>query len=64
MLAGAIVGYLAQGLDPFDAAVAAAYVHGYAGELAANYVGTKASVVAGDVVSTLADAISAVEVAE
>jgi hydroxyethylthiazole kinase-like uncharacterized protein yjeF len=64
VLAGAIVGYLAQGLDPFDAAVTAAYVHGYAGELAANYVGTKASVVAGDVVSTLADAISAVEVAE
>jgi NAD(P)H-hydrate epimerase len=64
VLAGAIVGYLAQGLDPFDAAVTAAYVHGYAGELAANYVGTKASVVAGDVVSTLADAISAVEVAD
>jgi ADP-dependent NAD(P)H-hydrate dehydratase / NAD(P)H-hydrate epimerase len=63
VLAGAIVGYLAQGLDPFDAAVAGAYVHGYAGELAATYVGTKASVVAGDVVTTLADAISAVEAA-
>ncbi len=64
VLAGAIVGYLAQGLNPFDAAVVAAYVHGYAGELAGNYVGTKASVLAGDVVSTLADSISAIESVE
>ncbi len=64
VLAGAIVGYLAQGLNPFDAAVAGAYIHGYAGELAGMYVGTKASVVAGDVVTTLADAIGTVEVAE
>jgi NAD(P)H-hydrate epimerase len=64
VLAGAIIGYLAQGLDPFDAAVAAAYVHGYAGELAATYLGTKASVLASDVVNALPDAISAIEVAE
>ncbi len=64
VLAGAIIGYLAQGLDPFDAAVAAAYVHGYAGELAATYLGTKASVLASDVANALPDAISAIEVAE
>ncbi|HLY25819.1 MAG TPA: NAD(P)H-hydrate dehydratase, partial [Aggregatilineales bacterium] len=51
VLAGAIVGYLAQGLDPFDAAVAAAYIHGYAGEMAASFIGNKASVLASDVVS-------------
>ena len=60
-LAGAIVGYLAQGLNPFDAAVAAAYVHGYAGELAENFVGSKASVLASDIVATLADSIGAIE---
>jgi NAD(P)H-hydrate epimerase len=64
VLAGAIVSYLAQGLDPFDAAVTGAYVHGYAGELAAGYVGTKASVLASDVITMLADSISAIEIAE
>ncbi|HLY26373.1 MAG TPA: ADP/ATP-dependent (S)-NAD(P)H-hydrate dehydratase, partial [Aggregatilineales bacterium] len=64
VLGGAIVGYLAQGLDPFDAAVAAAYIHGYAGEMAASFIGNKASVLASDVVSALADAINAVELAE
>jgi NAD(P)H-hydrate epimerase len=61
VLAGAITGLLAQKLDPFDAAMAAAYIHGYAGDLAENYVGTKASVLASDVIAALADAISTVE---
>src|SRR5579859_4006658 len=64
VLAGTIVSYLAQRLDPFDAAVVGAYVHGYAGELAASYVGTKASVLASDVIAMLADSISAIEMAE
>jgi len=64
VLSGMITGYLAQGLDPFDAAVAGAYVHGYAGELAANYIGTKASVIASDVVSAISDALSEIENAE
>jgi NAD(P)H-hydrate epimerase len=34
VLAGAIVAMLAQGLDPFMAAVAAAFVHAYAGTMA------------------------------
>jgi NAD(P)H-hydrate epimerase len=32
VLAGVIGGYLAQGLDPFEAACAGVYVHGAAGE--------------------------------
>src|SRR5262249_39438984 len=63
VLAGAIVGCLAQGLDPFDAAVAAAYIHGYAGELAADFIGTKASVLASDVLAELGDAITSIEAA-
>ncbi|HVO44499.1 MAG TPA: NAD(P)H-hydrate dehydratase [Aggregatilineales bacterium] len=61
VLAGAITGLLAQGLDPFDAAVAAAYLHGYAGELAAEAVGTTASIVASDVIAALPRAIATVE---
>jgi NAD(P)H-hydrate epimerase len=61
VLAGITVGLLAQGLDPFDAAVAASYIHGYAGLLAGIHMGTKASVLASDVVATLHVAIRAIE---
>jgi hydroxyethylthiazole kinase-like uncharacterized protein yjeF len=61
VLAGAITGYIAQGLDPFDAAIVGGYIHGYAGELANQYIGNKASVLASDVVATLAGAITGVE---
>jgi NAD(P)H-hydrate epimerase len=47
VLAGAIVGLRAQGLDSYDAAVAGAYLHGLAGELASAELGA-AGVVAGD----------------
>jgi len=53
VLAGVIVGLLAQGLDPFDAATAGAYIHAYAGRLAAQHLGTRSSVLATDVVATL-----------
>jgi NAD(P)H-hydrate epimerase len=58
VLAGAIVGLLAQGLAPYEAAVAAAYVHGRAGELAASALGTTASVIAGDVLDGLAEVLA------
>ncbi len=58
VLAGAIAGLLAQGLAPFDAAVAAAYLHGQAGELAAQALGTTASVLASDVVEGLIEALA------
>lgn len=52
VLAGAITALLAQGLAPFDAAVTGAYLHGLAGELAAEEIGL-AGVVAEDIISYL-----------
>ncbi len=52
VLAGAIVGALAQGLAPFDAAVVGGYLHGLAGELARQELGD-AGVVAGDLLVRL-----------
>jgi len=56
VLAGTIVGLRAQGLAAFEAAVAGAYLHGLAGELARESVGTTA-VIAGDLVGFLPMAI-------
>jgi NAD(P)H-hydrate epimerase len=61
VLAGAIVGFLAQGLEPFDAASLGAYVHGRAGELAAAALGSTAGVLAGDVGQALIGAIAELE---
>ncbi len=61
VLAGTIVGLRAQGLAPFDAAVAAGYLHGLAGELAAQQIGSERSVIAGDVVEALASAFRLLE---
>jgi hydroxyethylthiazole kinase-like uncharacterized protein yjeF len=57
VLAGAVVGLLAQGLAPFDAAVAGVYLHGLAGELVRAELGD-AGMVASDLVSALPEAIS------
>lgn len=56
VLAGAIVGLLAQGLAPFDAAVAGAYLHGLAGELTRENIGVTAAM-AGDLIGFLPVAI-------
>ncbi|HMA36291.1 MAG TPA: NAD(P)H-hydrate dehydratase [Chloroflexia bacterium] len=56
VLAGAIAGLLAQGLAPWDAAVAGTYLHGRAGELVAEELGD-AGVLAGDVADALPYAI-------
>ena len=61
VLAGLIVGMRAQGLAPFDAAVAAGYLHGLAGELAAQRIGSARSVVAGDVVEAVGAAFHSLE---
>ncbi len=61
VLAGAIAGYLAQGLPAFEAAALAAYVHGRAGELAAADLGTEASVLAGEVAESLPQAVAELE---
>jgi len=52
VLAGAIVGFLAQGLAPFDAALVGAYIHGLAGELVRKELG-RAGMVAGDLLPVL-----------
>jgi len=57
VLAGAIAGLRAQGLAPYDAAVAGAYLHGLAGILAARALGTTASVLASDVLEALPEAL-------
>ncbi|MBI1297133.1 NAD(P)H-hydrate epimerase [bacterium] len=52
VLAGTITGFLAQGLDPFDAACLGAWVHGRAGELCEDEIGP-AGVLAGDLLPLL-----------
>ncbi len=52
VLTGTIAGMLAQGLNPRDAAISGTTIHGLAGNLAADEVGS-AGVVAGDVVERL-----------
>jgi hydroxyethylthiazole kinase-like uncharacterized protein yjeF len=60
VLAGAIAGLRAQRLDPFEAGVAGAYLHGLAGHLAALRAGDEASVIAGDVADALGVALQRV----
>lgn len=57
VLAGVIVGLLAQGLPPYDAAVAGGFLHGLAGEQAAAKLGSERSVLASDVADAVADAL-------
>jgi NAD(P)H-hydrate repair Nnr-like enzyme with NAD(P)H-hydrate dehydratase domain len=52
VLAGSIVGFLAQGLAPYEAAVAGVYLHGAAGDLATAALGN-AGTVAGDLLPLL-----------
>ena len=61
VLAGLIVGLLAQGLEAFDAAVAGAWIHAQAGLLAADDLGSAASVLAGDVLAAIPDVMSDLE---
>lgn len=57
VLAGAIGGFLAQGLTPFDAACAGAYLHGLAGEIASREL-TEYGVLASDLSRYLPRAIA------
>ena len=61
VLAGLIVGFRAQGLDAYEAAVAGAWIHARAGLYAADDLGTTASVLAGDVLDSISDVISDLE---
>ncbi len=61
VLAGLLVGMRAQEMDAFESAVAAGYIHGLAGELAARELGTTRSVIAGDILNHIAQAFRWVE---
>ena len=56
VLTGMIAGLIAQGLLPFEAAAAGTYLHGLAGDLAAERMG-EASLLAGDVLHSVPAAI-------
>ncbi len=61
VLAGLIVGLLAQGLDAYSAAVAGSFIHAEAGLIAAEDLGTTASVLASDILNSIPDVISELE---
>lgn len=61
VLAGLIVGLLAQGLPAYDAAVAGAFIHAQAGLRAAENLGTAASVLAGDVLNAVPEILAELE---
>jgi NAD(P)H-hydrate epimerase len=52
VLTGVIAALIGQGMDPFDAAVLGAHVHGLAGDLAAREKG-EISLAASDLLATL-----------
>ena len=57
VLTGMIVGLLAQGLTPWDAACTGTYFHGLAGDLAAGQIG-QAAMTAGDLIEHIPKALS------
>jgi NAD(P)H-hydrate epimerase len=58
VLAGLIVGFRAQGMNPFKAACAGAWIHATAGVVAAENMGNTASVIASDVLNAVPQVIS------
>jgi hydroxyethylthiazole kinase-like uncharacterized protein yjeF len=58
VLSGAIGGLMAQGVPSWEAAVLGAYLHGRAGELAAERWGNTAAVTAGDVCDAIGEALA------
>jgi len=60
VLSGLIAGLLAQGMDPYAAAVAGAHVHGLAGEIAGEAIGARGTM-AGDVLGRVTEAFGRVE---
>lgn len=63
VLSGMIAGLIGQGLEPFDAALCAVWLHGAAGERAAALATTTAATVAGDLLEHLPHAIHLAELA-
>lgn len=61
VLAGLIAGLRAQGASAFDSARLGAFVHGLAGTIAAESIGSSRSVIAGDVLAALGSAYHQIE---
>jgi len=57
VLAGLVVGLMAQGLGAFEAAVSAAWIHGQAGLAAAKNAGNEACVLAGDILDAVPEVL-------
>lgn len=60
VLTGVIAGFLAQGLEPFDAARLAVYIHGLAGDMAAEEKG-EVGLIASDILNKIPYAIKSVQ---
>jgi ADP-dependent NAD(P)H-hydrate dehydratase / NAD(P)H-hydrate epimerase len=60
ILAGLIVGFLAQGVKAWDAAISAGYLHGLAGQIAAEKQSSR-SVLASDVLASIGEAFQQLE---
>lgn len=60
VLSGVLLALLAGGLPPFETALLGAYLHGLAGDLAADEKG-EASLIAGDILERLPDAFGLIE---
>lgn len=61
VLTGILVGLLAQGYSPQNAAIAGCYIHGLAGDLALKKVGSPESIIAGDITGQLGHAFEGVK---
>jgi ADP-dependent NAD(P)H-hydrate dehydratase / NAD(P)H-hydrate epimerase len=61
VLAGMVAALLAQGMDSFQAAGAAAFIHARAGQLAAEDLDTTVSVLASDVIRAIPQVLSLLE---
>jgi NAD(P)H-hydrate epimerase len=61
VLTGAIAGLRAQGLGAYESAILGSYIHGKAGEVAAENLGSSASVLAGDVADAIPIVLSELE---
>lgn len=62
VLAGLLVGLRAQGVDAYDAARAAAWIHAQAGLRAAEWRGSSAAVLAGDVLEMIPHILAELEI--